>query len=298
MEKSMEESFVLKEGVDPSEALIIARKAKTTDGIAPLSEQYLLGLEDPSMGHTHVGIFELSGTNECLVGFAAISGDSAEFVVNPDHRGKGYGTELADEVTRRGIRKIWAHGNLPSAVQLGVDRHMVVTRRLLVMGTSTLDFDVELPEGFELMNLTQAREQLIDADGQWLKANNEAFSWHPEQGGWDAARLARAQRVEWFRPDDVLFLVTDGTIAGFHWLKRHSPTLGEIYVVGLARDFRGRGLGDPLVRAGLRHLYDAGMNRVILYVEENNWPAVNAYKALGFQTEEHHVVYEPQAVDG
>lgn len=65
-------------------------------------------------------------------------------------------------------------------------------------------------------------------------------------------------------------------------------------MVGLAEAFRGKGLGDPLVRLGLRHMVAAGARRVILYVEADNEPAVAAYEKLGFDVAERHVVYEKQ----
>lgn len=287
---SLYDEASVRTGIDPAAAHAIASRAENADGVPAISEQFLLGLDDPHFGHTHFGVY----LGDQLAGFAAVDGDSVELVVDPAHRRHGLGSKLIDAATAHGVTKIWAHGDLPGAQHIGAAHHMVVTRTLLVMGSDDIDVSVVVPEGFTIMNLTQARAELDDADGQWLKANNQAFSWHPEQGGWDLDRLARAQKTTWFRPEDVLFLVHDGDIAGFHWLKRHSETLGEIYVVGLARDFRGKGLGDPLVRAGLKHLHDLGMNRAILYVEADNKPAVNAYTALGFQVHERHVVYEPQ----
>ena len=47
----------------------------------------------------------------------------------------------------------------------------------------------------------------VDDDG-WLKVNNRAFSWHPDQGGWDAERLRARLAEPWVRLDG--FLVHDG----------------------------------------------------------------------------------------
>ena len=62
----------------------------------------------------------------------------------------------------------------------------------------------------------------------------------------------------------------DDRLLGFHWTKRHSATLGEVYVVGIDPDAQGRGLGQTLVDRGLRHLARRGLDDVLLYVEADN----------------------------
>ena len=72
------------------------------------------------------------------------------------------------------------------------------------------------------------------------------------------------------------------------------PGFGEVYVVGLADAYRGRRLGGPLLNAGPQRMTEKGAERVILYVEADNVPAVKAYERLGFDIAENHVVYETQ----
>ena len=78
---------------------------------------------------------------------------------------------------------------------------------------------------------------------------------------------------------------------GFHWTKRHSARLGEVYVVAVAPEAQGRGLGKSLTLAGLHHL--AGVDEVLLYVESDNGPALAVYERLGFShaAEDTHVQY-------
>ena len=82
-------------------------------------------------------------------------------------------------------------------------------------------------------------------------------------------------------------------LLGFHWTKRHSATLGEVYVVAIDPAAQGRGLGQTLVDAGLRHLRDGGADEVLLYVESDNLPAVRLYEGLGFThaAADTHVMY-------
>ena len=165
-----------------------------------------------------------------------------------------------------------------------------------------------MPAGYEALNYPGAvgRFGRAAVEEQWLGVNNDAFSWHPEQGGWDAERLRRGMETDWFDPEGVLLFWSgsdvsgDGgpapELAGFHWTKWHGDDgagrkIGEVYVVGLADGFRGRGLGGPLISSGLHHLADRGADEVILYVEADNTAAVAAYERLGFGVRERHVAY-------
>ena len=64
-----------------------------------------------------------------------------------------------------------------------------------------------------------------------------------------------------------------------------------MYVIGLADAARGRGIGGWLTRAGMRHLRDRGDDRVILYVEGDNEPAVRTYERTGFEVARRDVMY-------
>lgn len=283
----------------------LAADAERADGVAPLSEQFLLGLTDPRPGHRHL----LAVEDGAPVGVAALEGATAEMVVAPSHRRRGIGSALLREL---GEAEVWAHGDLPAARALAARDDREVVRRLLVMAIEQPALSeaarYEGHDGLTATDLANSVERFgrLTVEQAWLRVNNEAFSWHPEQGGWDLARLRRAMESDWFSEEDVLFLWADrgslagtdqdGTpsLAGFHWTKRHlgtTPPTGEVYVVGLAAEFRGQGLGDPLLRIGLRHLVDKGAERVILYVEADNGPAVRVYEKLGFTVAEEHTVY-------
>jgi mycothiol synthase len=110
----------------------------------------------------------------------------------------------------------------------------------------------------------------------------------------DAANLAERMAEPWFDPEGLLVAEDrDGTMLGFHWTKQHSPDLGEVYVVAIAPEAQGRGLGRVLTLAGLHHLAGRGVAEVLLYVESDNDPAVALYSRLGFGHAAHdtHVMY-------
>ena len=122
-------------------------------------------------------------------------------------------------------------------------------------------------------------------DEAWLTTNNRAFETHPEQGHWDLSTFVERQQEPWFDPEGLLLLEEDGRVAGSCWTKVHAdtdPPMGEIYVIGVDPDFRGRGWGRALTRAGLDFLSGRGLRVGMLYVDGDNDAAVGLYRSMGF----------------
>jgi mycothiol synthase len=131
-----------------------------------------------------------------------------------------------------------------------------------------------------------ATRAFTDADlDDFVRVNNRAFHWHPEQGGLTADAVRATMTEPWFDADGFRLLHDDDGLIGFCWTKIHAdhdPPLGEIYVIAIDPDQHGRGLGKPMTLAGLEWLHAQGLEHGMLYVESDNDPANATYAALGF----------------
>jgi len=271
-----------------SEALALVDAARLADGVAPLSEHGMLHLRYDSA--TSLGARDFIATVDGeIAGYAYLDPPSApegevtgELVVHPERRRQGLGRALAGELVAAAdghVLHLWAHGDLPAAAALaraaGFDRFRALwqMRRSL---REPLDQPV-LPAGRTLRTFVPGQDE-----DDWLSLNGRAFAKHPEQGGWTRHDLELREQESWFDPAGFFIAERDGQMAGFHWTKVHRPDLGEVYVVGVDPAEQGSGLGRALTLAGLRHLQDLGVAQAMLYVDEDNVPAIRMYEALGF----------------
>ena len=190
---------------------------------------------------------------------------------------------------------MWAHGDLPAARALAHRAGFARVRSLWRMRRPLADPlpDPVVPAGSHAAHVSVGADEAA-----WLDLNRKAFASHPEQGAWTAEDLSLREREPWFDPAGFFLAERDGKLAGFHWTKVHYQAatktrpgsarseghepIGEVYVVGVDPAAQGSGLGRALTLAGLRYLRSRGLPEVMLYVDEDNAPAIRLYESLGF----------------
>jgi mycothiol synthase len=286
-----------------TEVLSLMHAAGDADGTFPLSEHVMLHLRH---GGDKPAVHLIGRLDGVLRGYAhvdttdEVEGASAELAVHPLYRRRGLGKTLveaamavADE-RADGRLRLWAHGDHPSASALAIGLGFDRVRVLWQMRRS-----LTLPESAPPNGVTIREFRPGTDDAAWVALNAAAFADHPDQGKWSIEDLHIRLAEPWFDPAG--FLVAEdrqGRMVGFHWTKVHGDVhdqplpegaephdhepIGEVYVLGVAPDAKGLGLGTALTLAGLRYLRGRGLDQVMLYVDESNTRAIALYKKLGF----------------
>lgn len=277
------------------EVLRLVSAATDQDNVSPLSEHVLLHLRyggDPdarnlllTVGPELAGYAHLDPTDP-------VEGPSGELVIHPAHRGRGLGLALTRalraEAGPRPLR-LWAHGDLAAAAALARAAGFERVRALWTMRRP-----LQAPLGIPVLaeGITVRTFRVGQDEDSWLAINRAAFAGHPEQGAWTRADIDLRKREPWFDPDGFFLAEREGRLVGFHWTKVHGShpgapghgheAIGEVYVVGVAPEERGTGLGRALTLIGLRYLRGRGLAAVMLYVDEANTAAIRLYESLGF----------------
>lgn len=263
------------------------------DGHKALGDHQWLDLVDGGR-EGFAGLVAWEAGHDHPVGYAQITRDghswALEYTVDPHHRGE---PEIAYDLVAAACRVVAAEGG----------GHVHLWRSHPTAESDAVAASVGLTRGRDLLQLRRPlpledrhrsapplplRAFVPGQDEEaWLQVNNRAFEWHPEQGGWDIATIKAREAEGWFDPAGFLLLEEGGRLAGFCWTKIHAdhqPPLGEIYVIAVDPDFKGRSLGRRLTVAGLEHLTAQGLTVGMLYVDADNTPAVALYTDLGFTT--------------
>ncbi|MCW2749695.1 MAG: mshD [Aeromicrobium sp.] len=264
--------------------LDLAARAVAADGVAPFNEASLLAIRDAVK--PRVLVLHTSDAGEITAAAFASGEAPVELVVDPVERRKGLGRSMVDELVAEGEASFWAHGDLPGAQALAASVGLVVQRTLLVLRLEL----AEPPPAEDVPDGVTLRTYRPDDADAIIEVNARAFAHHPEQGAMDRDDFDRRTSSDWFDPAGLFVAERGGRLIGFHWTKVENGG-GEVYVVGIAPDAQGGGLGTALTARGIRHMYEQGLRIVDLYVEGDNGPALAVYRRLGFTEHAKDVLY-------
>jgi len=236
----------------------------------------------------HVGVAEVDGA---LAG--VVLPEIKAILVEPGRRRQGIGRALVEEglaIERERDRPNLLVGVLPDD-EAG---------RAFLEATgfafhSTL-WDLDLEPGVEVSAPewpagTQARPIDRERDLRpWVELFNAAFADHatPLQLDADVMEAHRAEAP--FRDEDLVLLEeASGELVGFCATEpRRRPdgsveARGEIWTVGVRPEHQGHGYGRQLLRWGVAHLRETGVETVTLSVNGRNPRALGLYESEGFR---------------
>ncbi|GAA4912773.1 mycothiol synthase [Streptomyces coeruleoprunus] len=282
------------------DVLALIADAARTDGMQAVSEQGRLQLRGGRREGVRHLLLTVSGR---LVGYAQledtdpVEAPAAELVVDPSQRGRGHGRALGSALLAASGKRlrVWAHGGKSAARHLAQVLGLTLFRELRQLRRPLVPLDIEeptLPPGITVRAFVPGQD-----DAAWLALNAAAFAHHPEQGSLTQRDLDDRKSEPWFDPKGFFLAEreADGALVGFHWTKVHAEEqLGEVYVLGIAPDAQGGGLGKALTAIGLRHLAAQGVPTAMLYVDADNTAALRVYEGMGFTTHEVDLMYRTE----
>ena len=285
--------------------LALIKAAHDFDGTPPIAEHVLLHLRhggDKSDSHI---VFEEGNQ---VIAYAhldttdLVAGPSVETVVHPNHRGKSLGSLILKEAIKVSGDKtrVWSHGDLPAAKRIAASLKLERIWSNLLMSKSLGDIQ-------PVTCKYPIRTFIPTLDNQaFLSLNNKVFADYPDQGGWSEDDLKVRLNEDWFEKEGFFVAEDKGELIGFCWTKIHGAhthshngldvdhghdAIGEIYVLAVNPEYKGKGVGRDLTITGLNYLKYQGLSNVMLYVGVENKPAFNLYKSLGFNEFGSDVMY-------
>ena len=265
---------------------LIAR-ASVADGVPPFSGRALAAY---AKGERELVWERDADGNRVAAGLD--SKDAAEFVVDPEHRGHGYGSRMLDMLTHpsrggHGTAKVfWAHGDSAAAKAM-MSHHKLEPLREVLHLRAPVPASASVPEG-----VSPATEADLDVV---IELNSRALASDPERGQLTRERFETLRSEPWFVLENLLVLRDSdgdsaGSITGFVWLKVVDGD-GEFFVVGVDPDRQRAGEGRRLMNAGFARLATQSIHSSHLFVDESNIPALALYTSLGFERVGSDILY-------
>ncbi|MBE7188316.1 mycothiol synthase [Jatrophihabitans endophyticus] len=271
---------------DRAAVLDLAERVEAEDGAPPLSDQTLAQLGDAAAAEWAATESDGAGAG-VLVGYAQAADGVLEIAARRD------AVDALLDAAGTGD-SVWSHGHASRLVAVLEGRGYRRARELHQLRRpleSDLPADPPLADGVSVRTFVPGQD-----DAAWLALNAAAFADHPEQGRWDEHDLQARIAEPWFDADGFLLAERDGALVGFHWTKVHPDGWGEVYVLGVAPDGQGLGLGGALLVRGLRDLAERRNCRgVLLYVDGDNPRAMHLYERDGFTRHDLDIQWAPPA---
>lgn len=223
--------------------------------------------------------------------------------VHPEHRRRGLATKLlgyamtrAKELGAKAARVNIPQDNLAAKSALSRSGFRYV-RRFLQM---RLDLS-ELHGQETAQPARHYRHLKRGEENQLTEIQNRSFADTWEYNPNTVEEIIYRVNSSRSSPEDVVLTYEGDKAIGYCWTGITNETVeserkGQIFMLGVDPEYRGQGIGEGVLRAGLAHLKSKGFHVVELTVDDRNKAAYTLYRSIGFKVQESSLWYE-KAVD-
>ena len=142
--------------------------------------------------------------------------------------------------------------------------------------------DVEIPAGYSISNYKTEADKLA-----WCECCRNGLI--ADDAGVEAFDDCITNRKDIHMTEDVFFLDYDGEHVGTITAYVMKGNVGDVHMVGIRTDHRGKGLAKILTSVALKHLNAKGVTHVELTTDEWRVSAVKSYLTAGFRPVEYDI---------
>ena len=220
-------------------------------------------------------------------------------LIHPDHRRKGLASKLLGHAMHRAkeLRVKVAHVNIPQ-------NNVVAKSVLTKLGFRFVRRFLQLR-----LDMTKVRWQDVDQSAQRYRhlqhgeenkltqIQNRSFA-----GTWGynpntVEEIVYCINLSRCSPKDVVLAYDGDKIIGYCWTRITDETTtgerkGQIFMLGVDPDYRGRGIGKGVLLAGLSYLQSKGLPVAELTEDSMSKAACSLYRSVGFKFQSSSLWYE------
>lgn len=222
-------------------------------------------------------------------------------LVHPEHRRRGLASKLlgcavprAKELGVKTARVNIPQGNLVAKSALSRLGFKYV-RRFLQM---RLDM-TELRSQETAQPALHCRHLERSEEKQLTEIQNRSFTGNWEYNPNTVEEIIYRINSSRCSPEDVVLACDGDKAIGYCWtgITGESETAaserkGQVFMLGVDPDYRGRGIGKVVLQAGLSHLKHKGLQVAQLTVDSSNKVAYALYRSIGFKVQNSSLWYE------
>jgi len=248
----------------------------------------------------------IAETDEDIVGYMNVTPELTigrvvlDCWVHPEHRRRGLATKLLGYATNRAreLGAKMAHVNI-------AEDNVVAGRVLSRLGFSLvrrfleLRLDIADVGGLDIdPAATGCRYLQLGEENKLTQLQNRAFACTWGYNPNAVEEIAFRTSLSNCSLDDIILFYEGDKAIGYCWTGISceegvpSARMGRILMLGVAPDYRGKGIGKKLVLAGLARLKSKGLQVAELTVDSKNKAACALYKPLGFEVKIRTFWYE------